>query len=98
MAWRRRRREATFRAVVPEDANPELLDEELKLFSQLVERLKERLPEGASDERLGDFLPQASAEDPEIAAIANRLDDVMAANKGSVIRSMWDADRKAGRA
>ncbi|HVY77190.1 MAG TPA: hypothetical protein VG898_01645 [Solirubrobacterales bacterium] len=85
--------EPTFRAVVPEGAHPELVEEEFDLFRRLMAMMEKRLPDIPKD-RLGDLLPQARSEDPEIAAVAARLEEVVETHRGSVIRMLWENDER----
>jgi hypothetical protein len=86
--------EPTFRAVVPKNAHPELLEEEFALFKRLLALMEERLPDEIPKDRMGDFLPQARREDPEIAAVADRFEEVVTTHRGSVIRSLWEHEER----
>lgn len=82
---------AVFRAVMPEGAHPELIEEEFALFRRLSALLMKRFPDIPRD-RLGDLLPQARSEDSETAALAERLEELVATHRGSVIRALWERD------
>jgi hypothetical protein len=91
------RYEPVYRAVVPEDAHPELVEEEFDLFRRMVDRLgKDRLPEDATPEETKALLDEAMSEDPELAAIAERFNEVIYSHKGSLIRKMMEYDERKG--
>jgi hypothetical protein len=87
--------EPVYRAVMPEGAHPELIEEEFDLFRRMMDRLgRDRVPEESSPEESKALLAQAMSEDPELAAIVERLDEVIRSHKGSVIHALMEADRQ----
>lgn len=90
--------EPVYRAVMPEGAHPELIEEEFNLFRRMMDRLgRDRVPEEMSPEESRALLDKATSEDPELAAIVERLDEVIRSHEGSVIHALMEADRRAGR-
>ena len=89
--------EPMFRAVIPEDAHPELVEEEFDLFRRMMDRLGDRIPDDATAEERNAILAEVMDEDEEFAAIAERFDEVVRTHKGSLIRRMMEHDKRMGR-
>ncbi len=80
---------------MPEDAHPELVEEEFELFRRLMDGLgRDRIPEDATLEETKAFLAEALSKDEELAAVAERLEVVTRSHKGSVIRGLMEADKR----
>ena len=77
---------------MPEDAHPELVEEEFELFRRLMAGLGDRIPKDATEEERNRLLAEALSEDEELAAIAERFEEVTRFHKGSVIRGLMEAD------
>jgi len=89
--------EPLYRAVIPEDAHPELVEEEFELFRRMMDRLgRDRVPGEMTAEESKALLDEAMSEDPELVAIVERFDAVLRSHKGSVIRRMMEADVRKG--
>lgn len=86
--------EPRYRFVMPEDAHPELVEEEFELFRRMMARIGDRMPRDASNEERNEILAGLLEEDEELAAIADRFEEVTRSHKGSVIRSMMEADQR----
>jgi hypothetical protein len=89
--------EPVYRAVMPEGAHPELVEEEFDLFRRMTDRLGDRIPEDATPEETKALLDEAMSQDEELAAIAERFNEVIYSHKGSVIRKMMEYDERMGR-
>jgi hypothetical protein len=90
--------EPVYRAVLPEGAHPELVEEEFELFRRMMDRVgRDRVPEEMTAEEAKAFLAEAMSEDEELAAIAERLEEVTRFHKGSVIRKMMEYEIREGR-
>jgi hypothetical protein len=88
--------EPIYRAVMPEGAHPELVEEEFDLFRRMTDRLGDRIPEDATPEETKALLREAMSDDEELAAIVKRFDEVIYTHKGSVIRKMMEYDERKG--
>jgi hypothetical protein len=90
--------EPVYKAVMPEGAHPELVEEEFDLFRRMMDRLgRDRIPEEATPEETKALLNEAMSEDEELAAIVKRFDEVIHSHKGSVIRKMMEYDERMGK-
>lgn len=87
--------EPVYRAVIPEDAHPELIEEEFDLYQRMLDRLGDRVPDECSPEESQALLSEAVGEDPELAAIVERLGEVTRTHKGSVLRRLMEADMRS---
>jgi hypothetical protein len=91
------RLEPVYRAVMPEGARPELVKEEFDLFRRMMDRLgRDRIPEDATPEETRALMKEAMSEDEELAAIAERFNEVIYSHEGSVIRKMMEYDERMG--
>jgi hypothetical protein len=86
--------EPRYRFVMPENAHPELVEEEFELFKRLMAGLGDRVPPDATDQERNRILAKALEEDDELAAIADRFEEVTRSHEGSVIRGLMEADRR----
>jgi len=85
--------EPIYRAVIPEDTHPELMEEEFELFQRMMDRLgRDRIPENSTGAESKAILQEAMSEDPALAAIAKRLDEVIRFHRGSIIRKLMEAE------
>lgn len=89
--------EPLYRAVLPEGAHPELVEEELDLFQRIVDRLGgDGVLEGSTPEEVQALFGKAAREDEELATMAKRLDELLHTHKGSVIRKIAEHEEREG--